>query len=119
MSARFATAILLCSFAHAQQASLPEPQYAHQFNAVVNGQPVVLERQTAVTDTKSHRFFVITPAPPSLKASTIQHPRSVSAPARTSSFVCQSVTGTPRPSSTCKSSPPAKKTVRCPSLPTK
>ena len=63
MLCRFLPAILACcSLLHAQQASTPEPQYGHQYNAVMGGQLVVLERQTAVTDTKSRRFFVITPS---------------------------------------------------------
>ena len=63
MLRRFFLAIVACcSLLHAQETLTPEPQYGHQYNAVVSGQLVVLERQTAVTDTKSHRFFVITPS---------------------------------------------------------
>lgn len=39
----------------------PEPKYVDQFNAVIAGQAVPLERQTAVLDTKSRRNFVVTP----------------------------------------------------------
>jgi hypothetical protein len=63
MLRKFCLAIVACcSILHAQEASTPEPQYSQQYNAVVGGQLVVLERQTAVTDTKSRRFFVITPS---------------------------------------------------------
>jgi hypothetical protein len=38
-----------------------EPQYGQQYNAVQDGRLIVLERETAVTDTKSRRNFVISP----------------------------------------------------------
>ncbi|HLH04467.1 MAG TPA: hypothetical protein VKX25_17005 [Bryobacteraceae bacterium] len=38
-----------------------EPQYIDQFNALIAGQLVPLERENAVLDTKSRRNFVITP----------------------------------------------------------
>ena len=59
----FASSLFACSLPlHAQQPSLPEPQYSQQYNAVKDGQLVVLERQTAVSDTQSKRFFVISPS---------------------------------------------------------
>jgi hypothetical protein len=49
---------------HARQAPTPvaEPPYSQEYNAVQGDRLVALERQRAVTDTKSRRNFVITPS---------------------------------------------------------
>ena len=63
MLRRFMLSIFaVSSVLHAQQAPTLEPLYSQQYNAVVGGRLVVLERQTAVTDTKSRHFFVISPS---------------------------------------------------------
>lgn len=69
----FIAIVACCSLLQAQESSTPEPQYGHQYNAFVGDQLVVLERQTAVTDTKSRHWVLI---PSTSVFESINHPAS-------------------------------------------